>query len=199
MKFNLLSQVTLISLLVIVFSACSPTKEDTGEAPLSDDSKQWIPFAGTESVTFISDTSEIVFTGQEKESIFENMRYNSDQSGFFTIQKDFYADMERQILHFGSSGTPYFFRYYLQKYMGEAGSWDILRVSIADGDYYKNEIKIVVFETDKYDKGEILKYSASMNLNGQTFKKVYFWKQENRPFELYYTKEQGARPKLKKQ
>lgn len=191
MNFNLVTQITLISLVVALFSACSPSKEDTGEAALSNASKQWIPFTGTESVTFISDTNEIVFNGQEKVSIFENTRYNSDQSGFFTVQKDYYASMEKQTLSFESSSTPYFLQYYLQKYMGGTGSWDIIRVSIADGDYYKNEIKIVVYESDQYDKGEIYTFSSSLNLNGQIFKDVYYWKQENRPFELYYTKEQG--------
>ncbi len=178
--------------MVIIFSACSPSKENTGEAPLSDKSKQWIPFTGTESVTFISDTSEMVFTGQEKESIFENTRYNSDQSGFFNVQKDFYADMERQTLYLGSDNTSYYLRYYLQKYMGESGEWDILRVSLADGDFYKNEIKIVVYETDSHDKGEIFNFSSSINLGGKVYSNVYFWKQENRPLELYYNKEYGV-------
>lgn len=192
MKFNLAVQITFLSVIIALFSSCSPTKEDTGEASLSDASKQWIPFVGTESITFVSDTSEIVFTGQEKQSIFKNTRYNSDQSGFFTVQKDYYADMERETLYFESTSTPYYFQYYLQKYMGETGSWDILRVSIADGDYYKNEVKIVVYETDSYDKGEIFIFSSSINLGGKVYNDVYYWKQENRPLELYYNKEYGV-------
>ncbi len=191
MKFNLLTQIALTGLLIFLFSACSPSKEDTGEALLSEASKQWIPFVGNESVTFISDTNEVVFTGLEKESMTENTRYNSDQSGFFTVQKDFYADIERQTLNFESDETSYNFGYYLQKYKGETGEWDILRISLADGDYYKNGIKITVYETDSYDKGEIFKFSSSMNLGGTVYQDVYFWKQENRPLELYYNKAYG--------
>ena len=76
--------------------------------------------------------------------------------------------------------------------MGESGEWDILRVSLADGDFYKNEIKIVVYETDSYDKGEIFNFSSSINLGGKVYSNVYSWKQENRPLELYYNKEYGV-------
>lgn len=191
MKFNRLFYISILSFMIIFFSACSPSKEDTGTASLKEGSRQWIPFGGNESVTFISDTAEITFTGQGKDSLFENVRYATDQSGFFTVQKDYYADVESQTLYFKSSSTPYTFRYYLQKYMGETGEWDIIRVALLDGDYYKNEIKIVVYETDSYDKGEIFSFSSSMNLNGQVFTDVYFWKQENRPYELYYTQAEG--------
>lgn len=191
MKINHLIYISLLSFVLTLFSACSPSKEETGDALLSEDSKQWIPFTGNESVSFVSDTMEITFTAQGKESLLNNTRYSSDQSGFFTIQKDYYANLEQETLYFDSEGTPYFFRYYLQKYMGETGEWDILRVLIADSDYYQNEIKIVVYETDSYDKGEIFTFSSSMNLNGQVFKNVYYWKQENRPFELYYTQAEG--------
>jgi hypothetical protein len=178
-------------LMLIFISACSVKKEEAGPVSLKDDSKLWIPFEGTESVAFVTDTSEMTFTGKGKESLYVNTRYNSDQSGFFSLQKDYYADLEQQTLIFKSPNTPYYFKYYLQKYMGATGSWDILQVTIADGEYYQNEIKMVVYESDSYDKGEVFTFSSSINLNGNVFKKVYYWKQENRPFEIYYNQEQG--------
>lgn len=191
MKLRTLINFTLISLLVVLIAACSPTKEDTGTLALSASSASWIPFNGTENVIFVSDTLEMEFSGQGKLSVFESTRYSSDQSGFFSIQKDLYVDLEKQTLQFNSEETPYLINYYLQKYKGEAGTWDILRVSVADDQFYKNEIKIVVFETDKFDKGEVYDYSAKMNLGGTVYDSVYSHKQESRPFELYYTKKYG--------
>ena len=115
----------------------------------------------------------------------------TDQSGFFTYQEDYYADLERQELFFESPSTPYFFRYYLEKNKGETGEWDILRVKIADGNYYTSEMKLVIYETDTYNKGETFKFKSKATLSGQVFDSVYYWTQERRPFELYYTKEQG--------
>lgn len=181
----------LAGVLLYFFAGCGPTKEDTGIEALSESSASWIPFTGDESVTFVTDSIAMEFTGQGKQSIFENTLYSSDQSGFFTVQKDYYADLEKQTLQFNSQETPYLINYYLQKYKGESGTWDILRVSIADDQFYKNEIKIVVYETDKFDKGEIFSYSSSMNLGGQVYDSVFFHKQESRPFELYYTKKYG--------
>ena len=79
----------------------------------------------------------------------------------------------------------------LERDKGDTGDWDIFRVSLGDGDYYKSEMKIVTYESDKYDKGENYSFKATVTLNGKVFNDVYYLKQERRPFEIYYTEQQG--------
>ncbi|MEZ5082121.1 MAG: hypothetical protein R2750_01510 [Bacteroidales bacterium] len=191
MKKSILVKIILLLLIAIFIMRCSPKETSTGTAELSASSKSWIPFYGTESVVFKNDTNIAVYTGTGREDYFENVRYMSDQSGFITMQEDYYAELERNSIIFESSSSPYFFSYYLEKNKGETGEWDMLHVTIADGDYYKNQIKLVVFETDEFNKGEIYKFQATKNLNGHVFDSVYFWTQKQRPFELYYTKSLG--------
>ena len=52
-------------------------------------------------------------------------------------------------------------------------------------------MKIVTYESDKYDKGEKYSFKPTVTLNGKVFTNVYFVKQERRPFEIYYTQQQG--------
>lgn len=191
MKNSLLYKIALLSIIVIFIISCGPKETSTGTLELSSDSKSWIPFNGNESVTFKFDTTIAVYKGVGKESYFENLRYMSDQSGFITMQEDYYADLERITVAFESTSSPYFLNYFLEKSKGETGEWDMLYVTIADGDYYKNQLRLAVYETDEYNKGEIFNYQASKNLNGQVFTDVYYWTQKQRPFELYYTKSQG--------
>ena len=180
-----------IIFFLFLLSSCSPKDTTTDPVMLREDSKSWIPYAGEEQITFYHDTNKLVFSGNGRQSYYENIRYMSDQSGFFTFQQDYYADMEREDLLFSSSSSDYYLGYYLEKGKGESGEWDILRVRIEDGDYYSNAIKIVTYQSDSYDKGEVFSYKESISLNGNIYKKVYYSTQERRPFELYYTKSQG--------
>ncbi|MCD4697604.1 MAG: hypothetical protein K8S16_15365 [Bacteroidales bacterium] len=190
-KSTFLINIILLLLIAIVVVNCGPKSTTTEDETLSLMSKAWLPFEGAENITFEFDTSKLVFTGDGKETYFENVRYMTDQSGFFTVQEDYYADLERQHLNFESPAYPYFFSYYLEKNKGEYGSWDILKVTISDGVYYENVLKMAIFETDNFDKGESFRFQSKITLNGQSFDSVYYWKQERRPFELYYTKNQG--------
>lgn len=181
----------LVILLLVFLSSCGPKSITTDAELLRDASKAWIPYAGEEQITFYHDTNKIVFTGNGKETFFDHVRYMSDQSGFFTYQEDYYADLERQELYFTSQSTNYFLNYFLEKGKGETGNWDILRLKIADGNYYTNDMKIVVYESDSYDKGEVFQFKTSITLNGNVYSNVYYNTQERRPFELYYTEARG--------
>lgn len=181
----------IIIAIVLVFSSCGPKSVTTDPILLRESSKAWIPYSGEEQISFYNDTTEILFTGHGRVNYFESFRYMSDQSGFFTYQKDYYADLEREELMFTSQSTDYFFEYFLEKGKGESGEWDILRIKIADGSYYSNDMKIVVYQTDSYDKGEVYQYKDKITLNGNVYKNVYYKTQERRPFEIYYTEELG--------
>jgi len=190
-KFNKILFLTIVITLTWM-TACGPKSVNTGQEDLQKASRDWIPFSGTESITYVYDTNEMVFTGQGKESYYENVRYMSDQSGFFTLQEDFFADLEREEVLFETPSTDYFIKYKLERNKGETGNWEVLTVTMADGDYYSNHMKIVVYESDIYDKGEVFNFSKSSTLNGIVYDSVYYWKQERRPFEIYYTKSQGV-------
>ncbi|MCB2221044.1 MAG: hypothetical protein KQI35_11660 [Bacteroidetes bacterium] len=175
----------------VMLASCGPKDVVTDPQVLPVSSTNWIPFQGNESITFEFDTNMMTFRGNGKISYFETVRYKTDQSGFFSFQKDYYADLERQMLVFESPSTEFFFTYYLEKNKSETGDWDILKVSISEGIYYSNEMKIVISETESLDKGDNFKFKSSLNLGGTSYTNVYYWKQERRPFELYYTKAQG--------
>ena len=179
----------LLSLII----GCGPSTVNTAKENLNVESRPWIPYAGNESVVYEYDTNNWVFTGSGKDIYYENVRYMSDQSGFFKVQEDYYADLERQELNLDSPYTPYFIKYYLERNKGETGDWDVIRISVGDGDYYKNEMKIVTYESDDFDKGENYKsYFPTKVLNGITFDSVYYSEQERRPFGVYYNKRYGV-------
>lgn len=180
----------LFYLMVLLFG-CGPKSTTTEYEDLNSSSKSWIPYSGYESVTFEYDTNIMVFSGNGTEKTYDFIRYMTDQSGFFNVQKDYYAYFERLTLIFESPTTDYFITYYLEANKGDTGDWDIFKVSVGEGNYYQNEMKIVTYETDSYDKGELFSYKATVTLNGQVFNNVYYVKQERRPFEIYYTKQQG--------
>ncbi len=175
----------------IFLSSCGPKEVISDPEEFSTSSESWIPFQGYENVIFINDTNIMTFSGKGKISYFETIRYKTDQSGFFTFQKDYYADLERQILEFDSPDTEFFFTYYLEKNKSETGEWDELKVTISEGIYYSNEMRIVIADNDDYDKGDNFKFKESLTLAGKTYSDVYYWKQERRPFELYYTRDDG--------
>lgn len=180
-----------IVVFLLLFSSCGPKSSTTDPALLSEESKSWIPYSGEEQITFYNDTSKVLFTGNGRQSYFENVRYMSDQSGFFAYQQDYYADLEREELIFTSQSSDYYLSYCLEKGKGETGEWDILNIKIADGDYYSNRIKLVTYQTDAYDKGEIYSFKPTIMLNGNEYEDVYYIAQERRPFELYYTQSRG--------
>jgi hypothetical protein len=184
--------ITVALVAVSLLSGCSPKSVTTEKEDLRSDSKNWIPFTGSESITFMFDTSKMVFTGTGMESYYEAVRYKTDQSGFFSFQKDYYADLERMRATFESPSTTYFLSYYLEKNKAETGDWELLKVTISDNQYYSNQLRIITYETDDFDKGMNYRLQASMTLNGKVFKDVYYWKQERRPFEIYYTKAKGV-------
>jgi len=176
---------------LLVLSSCGPKSATTDAVLLKESSKAWIPYSGEEQIIFYQDTNKVIFTGNGKINYFENVRYMSDQSGFFTYQKDYYADLEREELLFTSSSSNYSLQYLLEKGKGESGEWDILRIRITDDSYYSNDMKICVYQTDSYDKGEVYEFKDKVTLNGNVYKKVYYKTQERRPFELYFTEERG--------
>ncbi len=176
---------------ILLFSGCSPKSVNSEKENLKGTSLSWIPFQNTESVVFEFDTMTMVFSGTGREQYYENMRYMTDQSGFVSAQTDYYADLERQFLAFESPTTTYIINYYLERNKGETGDWDILEVSMIDGDFYSNRIKKVLYETAGVDYGEIYLYRKSMNIAGKVFTDVYYRIQDRRPFEIYYTQQQG--------
>ena len=187
---RIFAAICLVSLITI--TACGPKEIVTDDGYLKTSSEAWIPFVGTENVVFKFDTANMLFAGGEKESYFENVRYMTDQGSFIGIQEDYYADLERQQLSFNSEETDYFIHYYLEHNQGELGEWDILKVSVGDGDYYQNEMKMVTYESESSDKGENFTFKKELVLNGVTYKDVYYKKQERRPFEIYYNKSYGV-------
>jgi len=177
--------------MLILLFGCGPKSVTTDYQDLKSTSKSWIPFNGNESVVFEYDSSTMVFTGAGIEKYYDYVRHTTDQSGFFNVQKDYYAYLERQKLVFESPSTDYFITYFLERDKGDTGDWDIFRVSVGDGIYYGSEMKIVTYESDNYDKGERYSFKETVTLNGKVFNNVYFLKQERRPFEIYYTQQQG--------
>jgi hypothetical protein len=172
-------------------TSCEPKSVTTDTVLLREESKAWVPFTGGEEITYYQDTNTVLFKGAGKATYFEKFRYMTDQSGFFTYQKDYYADLERQEVMFTSQSSNYFLQYLLEKGKGESGEWDILRVKIADGSYYSNALKIVTYQSNSFEKGEIFEFKDKVTLNGNVYQDVYYLTQERRPFELYYTKERG--------
>ena len=103
------SLLLIATIWFFILSGCGPKDVTTDPEELSAASKSWIPFEGNESVTFVFDTSKMVFTGTGKESFFETVRYKTDQGGLFNFQEDYYADLERETLGFLSPSTPFYF------------------------------------------------------------------------------------------
>lgn len=184
-------QYTFLFFGFLLVFGCGPKSISTERENLAKSSQEWIPFNGDESVVFEHDTNKMIFTGLNKTSYYENVRYMSDQSGFFQVQEDYYAELERVEMTFESDATSYIIKYYLERNKGDVGDWDVLRVCLSDGDFYKNEIKIIVYENNDFDKGEYFQYKTKVILNKVQFNDVYFRKQEQRPLEIYYTKESG--------
>lgn len=178
-------------MLVFTLASCSPKSKTTDPELLIQSSKDWIPYSGEEQIVFYHDTAAMIFTGNGKESYFDHVLYMSDQSGFFTYQKDYYADLERQELFFHNASFDYFLHYFLKKGKGETGHWDLLHVQIGDGHHYQNDMSIVIYESDDYNKGENFKFKPTISLNGNDYTNVYYNTQEQRPFEIYYTKDRG--------
>ena len=180
-----------IIVILLVQAGCGPKSVTSDPALLHPSTQDWNPYSGSEQITFFMDDDTMIFNGYGKQTYFERVRYMTDQSGFFTTQKDFYADLERQKIMFHSESSNYYLQVLLEKGKSEAGEWDILNITMADGAYYKNDIRIVTYETDSYEKGEVFKVKEKVTLNGNLYRKVYYTTQDRRPFELYFTKDRG--------
>ncbi|MCD4736881.1 MAG: hypothetical protein K8R53_12625 [Bacteroidales bacterium] len=187
-----IKNILLIVLVAIIFlPGCEIKSITTDTENLTDTALSWIPFNGSETVIFESDSGEIAFYGTGYESFYENVRYMSDQSGFFKLQEDYYAEMERRTLVFISESSDYIITYYLERNKSEVGAWDELRVTIADGFYYDNEIKVVPYKSFDWEFG-VSGRKPQLNLNGTLFTNVYFNEQERRPQFLYLNQQFGV-------
>lgn len=188
-KYSLLS---LTVAILLSLPSCGPKSIESDPVDLKPSSKSWVPFYGLEYIVFKSDTNTIIFKGQGLSQYYENKRYMTDASGFFSSQKDYYADFEREELTFVSDQTPYIITYKLESDKGDVGDWNYLTVKMIDGTYYKNELKMITYTNSDYDFGQVYSYKKSVSLNGIVFDSVYYLKQSSRPMELYYTKKDGV-------
>lgn len=188
---KIFTYIAFIIVIVQVFPGCGPKSVNSEKENLKSTSLSWIPFQNSESVAFEFDTMTMVFTGTGREQYYENVRYMTDQSGFINSQTDYYADLERQFLAFESPTTTYVINYYLERNKGETGDWDVLEVSMVDGEFYSNKIKKVLYETAGIDYGEVFKYKKAITIAGKKFTDVYYRIQDRRPFEIYYTQLRG--------
>ena len=124
--YNLLYICSLLLVFALLFG-CGPKSITTDDQYLKETSKEWISFVGNETVIFNYDTNKMVFTGQGLNSYFDNVLYMTDQSGFFAVEKDYYANLERELLIFESPSTSYYIKYYLETSKGDVGEWDIFK------------------------------------------------------------------------
>jgi hypothetical protein len=76
----------------------------------------------------------------------------------------------------------------LRKTKLKAETGNCFKVTISDNQYYSNQLRIITYETDDFNKGKNYRLQASMTLSGKVFSDVYYWKQERRPFEIYIPK-----------
>lgn len=182
--------VVLISIVFIVPS-CGPKSVTTEKENLNSSSLNWIPYQNYESVVFEYDTLTMTFQGAGREEYYENVLYMTDQSGFVNYQTDYYANLERNAMSFDSDTSTYIINYYLERNKGDIGDWDILEVSMVEGDFYSNKLRMVLYETTSYDYGEVFLYKKSLKIAGKSFTNVYYRIQDRRPFEIYYTPQQG--------
>ena len=192
MKFIRYSLLSLIISVLLSLPSCGPKSVESDPIDLQPSSKAWMPFYGLEYIVYKNDTGTMIFKGQGRNSYYENKRYMTDASGFFSSQKDYYADFEREELTFESDQTSYIISYKLESDKGDVGDWDYLYVKMIEGTYYSNELKMITFTNSDYDFGQIYSYKKSVTLNGIVFDSVYFLKQSSRPMELYYTKRDGV-------
>ncbi len=188
---NILAHTVVLLSVVFLVPACSPKSVSTEKENLQGASLSWIPYQNYESVVFEYDSSTMIFSGTGREEYYENVRYMTDQSGFINYQTDYYAKLERHAMSFESDTSTYVINYYLERNKGDIGDWDILEVSMVEGDFYSNKLKILLYESGSYDYGEIFLYRKSMKIAGKDFTDVYYRIQDRRPFEIYYTPQQG--------
>ena len=188
---NVLAYTVVLLSVVFLVPACGPKSVSTEKENLQSASIAWIPYQNYESVVFEYDSATMTFTGTGREEYYENIRYMTDQGGFINYQTDYYAKLERHAMSFESDTSTYVINYYLERNKGDVGDWDILEVSMVEGDFYSNKLKILLYESGSYDYGEVYQYKKSMKLAGKSFTDVYYRIQDRRPFEIYYTPQQG--------
>ncbi|GAB4329559.1 MAG: hypothetical protein Kow00127_21910 [Bacteroidales bacterium] len=183
----------LITVIVLMLlSSCGPKSVTSDRETLSQEARSWIPFSGQETLKYASADDTLIFTGQGKNSWFEDVLYMTDQSSLISLQTDYFAELEREELTFESTQTQFSIHYKLSRHKGDTGDWEIIEVSMSDGIYYENRIKVVINETDNTNKGELYKHRSSFSAGGVTYNDVYYLKQERRPYELFYTPTDGV-------
>jgi len=195
-KFQIMKFIRVLLAVSTIFpfilSGCAPQEVDKGTQLLSSSSKLWVPYVGDEIISFAdTDSNRLVFQGMGYTDYLERVLYQSDQSGLFKSQQDYYANMERMNLTFASDSTNYVLNFNLEANKSEVGDFDVLRVTVSDGAFYYNTLKIVVYKTSEFNYGEVFKKRPTLTLKGRTYANVYYWQQERRPFEVYFTKTEG--------
>lgn len=174
----------------VIIAGCDSKTVNTETEYLNNASLQWLPLTGNETLVFENDTSALEFHGTGEETYFENVRYKSDLEGMFKVQENYYADMQRRTIQYVSDSTNYVFTILQKRCKGDIGDWDELYVTLSDGFYYENAVKIITYKTAGFDYGESMIYT-SLKLDGKNFANVYYNEQERRPQNLYVNKAQG--------
>jgi len=183
-----------IALLIIIssgFYSCEPKDVYSDPAYLYDVSKEWMPYWGYDELKFINTDSNIyTFHGTGAVNYFERVLYQTDQSGFFTTAKNYYADLERIKLTFISDSTDFDLICHLEKNLGEAGEYDMLTVRITNG-FTDLEIKKAVYYSSKDRFGEKYLYTDTLTINNHKYADIQYNTQERRPYKIYYNKTEG--------
>ncbi|MCD4745772.1 MAG: hypothetical protein K8R58_05690 [Bacteroidales bacterium] len=189
---KIIKQFLLLIIIFLFVISCGTKTVNTDTVYLNETSLAWIPFQGDEQVTFISsDSNEVVYHGTGKNIYFENVLYETEQTGFFSSEKNYYADMERIDLIFQSDSLAYNIKYYLETNKGSIGDWDIFKLSFSDKNF-SILMKKIVYYTDDWDYGEHFEYADSITINDNKYYNVYYFTQLSRPYEIYYTQTQGV-------
>jgi hypothetical protein len=179
-----------LSMVAALVWGCASKSVNTATEYINQASLQWLPLNGTESLVYENDTGTLVFTGTGVETYFEKVRYKTDQDGMFKVNEDYYANMERREMRYVSDTTGYEIIILQERCKGDIGSWDVLHVTLADGFYYQNIIKIITYKTANWNYGESSMHKA-IKLNGVQYTNVYYNVQERRPRELYVNQARG--------
>lgn len=182
-----------LGLVFLLLTSCEPKDINSGKYSFSSASKSFIPFKGGERIVFmVNDTTNLEFYEAGIEDYYENVRYKSDQSGFFSAQNDYYADVERLIVTFVSDSSEFVIKYVLEKNMTEIGEYDMLKIIMTDEKYYQIMLKRVVYKEKSWEYGETYVEKPSVSINGSTFLNILLWTQDKRPLSIYYNKTQGV-------
>lgn len=179
-----------LALAGIILSGCDTKSVTTSKEYLNKASLDWLPVSGNGTLVFENDSITVEFHGTGEEAWFERVLYKTDQEGTFKVQQNYYADMERRSMEFISDSTSYVFTILMKRCKGDIGAWDELYVTLSDGFYYENTVKIITYKTANWQYGES-ELAPKVVLNEKTYNNVYFRQQERRPQNLYVNSAQG--------